>query len=71
VGQNYQLCVERGKGNSVRGRFPTVEVGTGHGVSGAHGLAGPGEEGGSSGRSGLARRPGLAGLKSEEKIFSE
>jgi hypothetical protein len=66
-----QLGVERGKGSSVRWRFPTVVVETGQGVAGAHGPAGPGEKGYSLGRSRPALQPGSAGLKSEEKIFSE
>jgi hypothetical protein len=54
-----------------------VEANTGQGVGGAHEPAGPVEDGSSPGRSGLARWPGparwsgLAGLKSDEKIFSE
>jgi hypothetical protein len=71
VGPTCQLGTERGKGSSVRGHFPMVKAETGQGIGRAHGLARSGEEGGSSGRSGSARRPGPAGLKSEEKIFSE
>jgi hypothetical protein len=48
-----------------------VEAETVQGISGTHGPTGLGEEGGSTGRSGPAWRHGPAGLKSEEKIFSE
>jgi hypothetical protein len=71
VGPTCQLGAERGKGSSVRWRFPAVVVEIGQGVGGAHGPTGPGEEGGSPGRSRPAWRPRPTGLKSEEKIFSE
>jgi hypothetical protein len=69
VGPTYQLGTERGKGGLRRGRFPAKLVETGRGVDATCGPTGLDEEGGSPGRSGLARRPRLAGLKSEEKIF--
>jgi hypothetical protein len=71
VGPTYQLGAERGKGSSVRWRLPVVVAETGQGIGRAHGPARLGEEGGSPGRSRPAWQPGPAGLKSEEKIFSE
>jgi hypothetical protein len=71
VGPICQLGTERGKGSSVRGRFPTVQVEPGQGIDGPHRPAQPSEEGGSPGRSGPVQRLSSTGLKSEEKIFSE
>jgi hypothetical protein len=67
------LSARRGEGQRQlsAGALPCGGCGNGQGIGGAHGPAGPDEEGGSPRRSGPARQPGLAGLKSEEKIFSE